>query len=282
MNNFKISIICIMFLLSGCLTTKDIIPVPADIEVPAVGAGVTESAKIINNETALLRADATATGVLAKEIEKKTKNDEIKDHAVEIKGRSDNQLKSIETVQDALKELSKLNYQILTINRYLQEVKTQNSNLKHENKEYRSEVTKMKEQLESMTLQAQKGFKTMWMIVGFVCVVILGVGIYLMVSQNAPKIGMAMVGSALMLISISYFMAQYPVVVAVFGGVIFVGFLISLVYQLFVHKKVIEETTDTVELLKENNWSDIKDAIKKNHSSNTKKIVNLIKTKKAL
>lgn len=284
MKNFRIFLIAMLFLASGCFLTgnKNIIPPPVDLNIPAIGEGVTEKASLINEKAASVKADAYASKVLAGEIEKKTKDNEVKGHATEIKGRSQNQIKNIETIQDALKELSRLNYEILKVQRYLSEVESQNGKLKSENKKLRKDNAKLTKLLDDISLSAQKNMTNILIAIIGTSLIVLAFGIYLLASGKGPKTGMALMISALAMISLSYFMTQYPLVVAIMGGVLFVGFIGSFIYQIVIHKQVIEETTDTVETLKHNDWNDVKDEIKQRHSKHTKKLVNLVKTERTL
>jgi ABC-type multidrug transport system fused ATPase/permease subunit len=269
-----------ILLCSVSCQSPNIIQPPTEFKAPELADGVGGNTATINQSNSEIRADATATGVLADEIKNKTKNDEVKGHAEEIKTRVENQLKNITTIDDAVKELNKLHYKILTINRYLFEVEEQNKKLKKLNEDLKKENSELNKSMSALSLQSEKKMMNVLIVVGVVCIFLLGGGIYLTVSGNAPKTGMGLIASSLLMISLTYFMRQQPMIVGIVGGVIFIGFMIVMIYMLWTHKKALFETTDTVEKLKHGDWAELKDEIVKGHSKHTKKLVNEAKGKR--
>jgi len=284
-----------IFLIGCASDTTYTLPVTNDKEInlPEINHVLSEVTIKTTEVNESLAVKAIANEVRGKEIIK-TSDVKIKSNSVDVKdwrltkieaelivNDSIEQQKLIKESKEVLDKAVKINYNLLLLKKYLEEIEKDNTEILEADKKLRKEIQKVREENAMIKKDFTKKSEWIWIIgIGFSAVaLILGV---VMVIKGMVKTGYTLVLASLILIPLFMFIGTYPVIVAIAGGVIFFGIVGVALYEFFTHRSALIETVKGVEEFKKKNsrgWQDAKDKLNEAHSTNTKKLLNDVKHK---
>jgi len=174
-------------------------------------------------------------------------------------------------------DLNKLNNEIKDINEKIDASTSNNEELKKQIEQKDKEILECKDDI-------KRKHQMIWVGVSAFSALMMVIGVLLAVFGSSPKTGISLTISSMTLSGISYFMSQYVFLIAIIGGIIFVGSFLYTIYVIQKHRKGLEEVVPSFEAVKNKDWttSDVKDEVNKLQSPQTKELIKEIKTKQGL
>jgi hypothetical protein len=222
-------------------------------------------------------AKAKENEVLSIEISKKTEGP-TKAMANKITKNSEEQKEDLTKVQENLVGLSKQSSELKQLEAYVQEVDADNKALIAERDAALKELEKKNAELETIAQETGKWYALMWKFVMAGCVAGIAIGVLFMVN-GSMKTGMTFTFGSVVMLSISFFLAQHALIVSMVGGALLLGFLVFMLILHWKQKQAISETAHTVEILKETPWSKAKGVIQDMQSPFTRTVIEEVKRK---
>lgn len=251
---FNLILFCNLVLLLGCKTTQiETSLLPAVPVLNANHKSIQERAKLvrtqslahssrINAQTERIKTTINLAETPAMAIP------EIEDAVADIQ-------RSAEALQNECGNLDDIVSETIRVECEMAQVKIFLS----ESEKLDKEVIKLREENERLLSSATKTHQRIWMIASGVGGVIFFIGIA-MVVMGMRKLGGTAVVMGLIMTSVGYFMAKYAFIVAIVGGVIFVGIFIFVARRYFLNRLALKDAVIATNLLKRNcsDWDDRK------------------------
>lgn len=273
-----IMFILLFFLCSSCAFTgkKKVEPTtPVKTDLAVESANVAKSKNAVATEASSIKTQASS-------IKSDTDSGKIKDPKLP---QWDSIAKSAESINlsgdNLLEETKKLGSVEVNINTAKSEVDALNKLSKN----YDDNVAKLQQDMDKKDKEilnykdgAKRRQQVIWMSVSGFCAIGLLLGIFLAIYAN-PKLGTSLAISCAIMACISYFMAAYALLVAVFGGLFILAILAYAIHSLYIYKKSLTETVKSFEFMKAKAVKDpeTEQLINAVQSTQTKQIVHEIR-----
>ena len=245
-------LIAIMLLCGGC----DLFQQNSETTIPEFNTGedVAQAQSIVEKSTKEIK---NATGDISEETQAiKKEIDQIKGKIpAELKAKINTHIDKINKSSDTISEKTQ------DINKSVAELNGANSLLNNAGKK----ITAIEKALDKITKErdaailardkAESDAKSSlhkalrWLIVG--CILFAGVFAVLFV-MHGSKFGLTGAAICAVVCAIAIFVEAYFIYVAIAGGLLLLGLIAMLVYQVVIRNRAIKETIDTVEVAKDN------------------------------
>ncbi len=246
---FYLMLISNSLLLCGCKTTQVETALLPAVPVLTNHKSIQEDAKHIKLQNL---AHSSRINAQTERITATIKMAETPDKAIpEIEDAIADIQRSAETLQEENGRLDNLVSETIRVESEMAQVKTFLS----ESQRLEKEIIKLRQENEALLSSATKTHQRIWMVASGVGGVILIIGIA-MVVMGMRKLGASIIITGFLITSLSYFMAKYAFIVAIVGGVIFVGIFLFVSRRYFLNQLALKDTITTTNLLKQDcpNW----------------------------
>jgi GTPase SAR1 family protein len=203
---------------------------------------------------------------------------EIDDYAENIDKKQRDIIKSTTKLDEATRGLSRVDIELMGVNQYLKDVAKNNGDLHDQNAKLQKQHTKGQEELREYEEGVAAQNNKIWMGIVSGCALFAALGVAIAIWVN-PKIGIGITSACLIMSSIAYFMAKFAWIVAIVGGVLFLGGVVWALWFFVIHKKALVESTISMETLKHKDWDEAKDTIANVQSTSTASLIRDLKYK---
>jgi ABC-type multidrug transport system fused ATPase/permease subunit len=171
----------------------------------------------------------------------------ISDKALVIQKKADSIVVDGAKMEELLTKLNKAQSEIAALQKFATDSTEKYNALVKEN-------IKLNDTVQSLKNDAKAKAQKIWWVACAIGMGMIVIGIFLLVN-NGNKLGVTLVGSGLATISVSYFLMAYAWIIAIIGGIIVVGGMAYVIYDLIQHKKELSNAVLTAEVLKTQDYT---------------------------
>ena len=141
-----------------------------------------------------------------------------------------------------------------------------------------SEIQALKEEVKKWEDESFRKQKKIWIAIMSFSGVGMVIGIFLIISNYAGKLGFTLLAGSGATAAVSYFMVNYAEVIAIAGGILLLLVILYVLYNAWVDRKAVKENVMAMEITKHCQWNrSMKDKIGRLQSNSTKKRVQQVK-----
>ncbi len=214
-------------------------PKPVQVSAPDFSENIYKRTKEISNSSTKLDVNNGKLNILLDGL-KTAESKEVRDKVLtEIASIVESNTINIDKLEENVKPLVDIAYELNYLNKYIKEIEEQNGKILLENTELRKNIKGLNDKIYNLESEGQAWYQKLW--IGLAFLGLLGIVFGAVTIKTAPKTGASLIGGSIVIISLSYFAQQYAWIIMIIGGVGVFTFIGIFVYNLFIHKKTIQE-----------------------------------------
>jgi len=140
------------------------------------------------------------------------------------------------------------------------------------------EIQALKEEVQKWEDESFRKQKKIWIAIMSFSGVGMVVGIFLIISNYAGKLGFTLLAGSGATAAVAYFMVNYAEIIAIAGGILLLAVILYVLYNAWVDRKAVKENVMAMEVSKHRQWDrSMKDKVGRLQSESTKKRVKQVK-----